>query len=54
MTPSVGARCTGTRPVVPYAHGTTTDKNYNLANLSDNTNAAQEGLSNLRLGVLPP
>lgn len=40
MTPSGGANCTGARPVVLYAHGTTTAKSYNLANLSDNTNAA--------------
>ena len=40
MTPSGGANCIGARPVVLYAHGTTTVKNYNLANLSDNTNAA--------------
>ena len=40
MTPSGGANCTGARPVVLYAHGTATAKNYNLANLSDNTNPA--------------
>lgn len=40
MTPSGGAGCTGSRPIVLYAHGTTTVKSYNLANLSDNTNAA--------------
>ena len=40
MTPSGGANCSGARPVVLYAHGTTTVKNYNLADLSDNTNAA--------------
>ena len=40
MTPSGAAGCTGARPVVLYAHGTTTVKNYNLANLSDSSNAA--------------
>ncbi len=32
--------CTGKRPVVLYAHGTTTSKNYNMAALTDPTNAA--------------
>ncbi len=32
--------CTGARPVVLYAHGTTTAKNYNIANVLDSTNAA--------------
>ncbi|MDB5932329.1 MAG: hypothetical protein JWR60_4036 [Polaromonas sp.] len=40
MTPSGGAGCTGSRPIVLYAHGTTTVKSYNLANLLDDTNAA--------------
>ncbi len=40
MTPSGAAGCTGARPVVLYAHGTTTAKSYNLANLTDNSNAA--------------
>jgi dipeptidyl aminopeptidase/acylaminoacyl peptidase len=40
MTPSGAAGCTGARPVVLYAHGTTITKSYNLANLSDSTNAA--------------
>ena len=35
MTPSGGPGCTGSRPVVLYAHGTTTVKSYNLANLLD-------------------
>lgn len=34
------AACTGARPIVLYAHGTTVTKSYNLANLADNTNAA--------------
>ncbi|WP_418321018.1 alpha/beta hydrolase family protein [Piscinibacter sakaiensis] len=34
------AACTGARPVVLYAHGTTTAKGYNLANVLDSTNAA--------------
>ena len=40
MTPSGGPDCTGSRPVVLYAHGTTTAKSYNLANLLDETTAA--------------
>ncbi len=40
MTPSGGAGCTGSRPVVLYAHGTTTVKSFNLANLLDEGNAA--------------
>jgi hypothetical protein len=30
----IGSSCTGARPIVLYAHGTTTDKSYNIANLS--------------------
>ncbi|TFW04732.1 hypothetical protein E4K72_12235, partial [Oxalobacteraceae bacterium OM1] len=33
--------CAGPRPVLLYAHGTTTDKNFNLANLRDNAEASQ-------------
>jgi len=40
MTPSGGAGCTGSRPVVLYGHGTTTAKRYNLANLLDEANPA--------------
>ncbi|MEO7159815.1 MAG: alpha/beta hydrolase [Polaromonas sp.] len=40
MTPSGGADCTGARPIVLYAHGTTTVKSYNLANLLDESNDA--------------
>jgi Prolyl oligopeptidase family len=32
--------CTGARPIVLYAHGTTTAKNYNIANVLDSTNPA--------------
>src|SRR5258708_1573044 len=31
----VGANCTGARPVVLYAHGTTTDRAYNMADLQN-------------------
>jgi dienelactone hydrolase len=36
------AACSGARPVVLYAHGTSTDRNFNIADLSDNANP--EGL----------
>lgn len=36
------AACTGTRPVLLYAHGTSTDRNFNIADLSNSANA--EGL----------
>ena len=39
MTPT-GPGCTGARPVVLYAHGTTIAKSFNMAALSDDTNAA--------------
>ncbi|HYD95380.1 MAG TPA: alpha/beta hydrolase, partial [Noviherbaspirillum sp.] len=32
--------CAGPRPVVLYAHGTTVDKSYNMANLRDNAEAS--------------
>jgi len=35
-----GTQCTGPRPIVLYAHGTTTDSAYNIANISDTTNSA--------------
>lgn len=35
MTPTGGPGCTGSRPIVLYAHGTTTVKSYNMANLLD-------------------
>lgn len=34
------APCTGPRPIVLYAHGTTTTSTYNIANISDSSNAA--------------
>lgn len=34
--------CSGKRPVVLYAHGTTTSKGFNMAALADPTNAASE------------
>jgi Prolyl oligopeptidase family len=34
MVPSGSASCQGGRPVLLYAHGTTTDRNYNFANFS--------------------
>ena len=36
------AHCSGPRPIVLYAHGTTTDRNFNIADLSNSANA--EGL----------
>src|SRR5688500_3699911 len=30
-----GAPCRGERPILLYAHGTSTDKNYNIANLQN-------------------
>jgi hypothetical protein len=33
-------QCSGPRPIVLYAHGTNTDKTYNLAAVTDSTNAA--------------
>ncbi len=40
MTPSGGAGCNGSRPIVLYAHATTTVKSFNLANLLDEGNDA--------------
>ena len=40
MTPTGGPDCTGNRPIVLYAHGTTSAKSYNLANLLDESSAA--------------
>lgn len=34
------AQCTGPRPILLYAHGTTTDRPYNLAAIADQTNPA--------------
>jgi len=36
------APCTGPRPIVLYAHGTTTDAAYNMAAISDTTNSANQ------------
>jgi poly(3-hydroxybutyrate) depolymerase len=36
------SKCHGTRPIVLYAHGTTTDRDFNIANLNDQRSA--EGL----------
>jgi hypothetical protein len=35
-----GAGCTGPRPVVLYAHGTTADQTYNIADISNTSNSA--------------
>ena len=35
-----GSQCSGPRPIVLYAHGTTTVQTYNIADISDPTNAA--------------
>jgi predicted esterase len=41
MVPSGSAAgCSGAHPVVLYAHGTTLDKNFNMSNLRDNTEAS--------------
>jgi poly(3-hydroxybutyrate) depolymerase len=37
MVPSGGSSCSGARPIVVYAHGTSTDRAYNIADLSNNT-----------------
>src|SRR6185295_8494637 len=37
-----GSQCQGERPIVLYAHGTNTDRNFNIADLQDSENA--EGL----------
>jgi hypothetical protein len=38
-----GPNCSGTRPIVLYAHGTTTDRAFNIANVQDPNNV--EGLT---------
>ncbi len=44
MVPSgTGSSCSGPRPIVEYAHGTSPDKNYDIAQLSG-SNASSEGL----------
>ncbi len=43
MIPSgLDARCRGSRPIVMYAHGTSSDRGYDISNLNDQSNA--EGL----------
>ena len=37
-----GAECTGSRPIVLYAHGTSTDRDYDISDLDNSENA--EGL----------
>jgi predicted peptidase len=39
MVPTGGSDCTGARPIVLYAHGTDTDKNLNLADITDPSNS---------------
>jgi len=34
-----GAQCTGARPIVLYAHGTTADQTFNMANITTNSEA---------------
>lgn len=40
MAPTGGSNCSGPRPILEYAHGTTAMSNYNLANITDATNDA--------------
>ena len=41
MVPTGAApQCSGPRPIVLYAHGTTTDSAYNIANIADTSNSA--------------
>ena len=50
MVPTGGSGCSGSRPIIEYAHGTNFDHNYNIANLGDNTNPAyDEALMNAAL-----
>jgi hypothetical protein len=48
MTPVGGASCTGARPLMLYAHGTTTYRNYNIADITQtdpgNGDGAGEGI----------
>lgn len=49
MTPGGGASCTGARPLMLYAHGTTTYRNYNIADITQtdaaNGDGAGEGIA---------
>jgi Prolyl oligopeptidase family len=38
MVPTGGAACTGARPIVLYAHGTQTDKTFNIADITNASN----------------
>jgi hypothetical protein len=40
MAPTGGTGCSGARPILEYAHGTTAMSSYNLANITDSTNDA--------------
>ncbi len=40
MVPTGSGTCSGARPIVLYAHGTSTSQNYNLANIVDSNNPA--------------
>jgi hypothetical protein len=42
MVPTGNSNCTGARPIVLYAHGTSTDRGFNIADLTNEENA--EGL----------
>jgi hypothetical protein len=42
MVPTGGGSCSGARPIVLYAHGTTTDRSFNIADTANQQNA--EGL----------
>ena len=39
MAPTGGTGCSGARPILVYTHGTATEKAYNIANITDSTNA---------------
>src|ERR1700758_4699484 len=39
MAPTGGAGCSGARPILVYTHGTAVEKTYNIANITDSTNA---------------
>ncbi|MFP4902437.1 alpha/beta hydrolase family protein, partial [Paraburkholderia sp. BR14261] len=49
MIPGGGASCTGPRPLMLYAHGTTTYRNYNIADITQadpaNGDGAGEGIA---------
>jgi len=39
MAPTGGTGCSGARPILVYTHGTAVEKSYNIANITDSTNA---------------